>query len=108
MKEIKLFDDNVNALSMFRDNHLGVVVQLYRYSTGLVSSPDGVLVEKRSKIAIKVFNVHVLDANNNLKKADIFKQDVRHAVDLGYKELQKIQSQDHMIEGVLTDYVKKV
>jgi hypothetical protein len=100
MDEVKLFDDNVNALSLFRDNHIGVVIQMYRYSKKISGyADDGREILSSNKHAIKTIQVAASGINSTK-----FKIDVQEAIAKMYQELQTIQVKDQMISGVLNDY----
>ena len=103
MKETKLYDDDIIAISLFKDNHHGVVVQMYRYTEQMIPNDKGGMQTKRNKSPLFTENVG-LTKDKVLKSADAFKADVQLAIDKMYKEHQKIQTQDNTIDGVLNDY----
>lgn len=102
MTEVKIYDDDTLAISLFKDAHLGVVVQMYRYMEQMI--PNGNEMQtRRTKSPLFTSKVSV-HQNNKLKPATAFKLDVKAALDDMYRKLQEIQNQDNIIDGVLNDY----
>ena len=101
MQEVKLHDSQELKLSLFRDNHTGVVVQLYRSVETLETSNAKAT---RKLHAVWTRQVSVTSEDGSMKNPNAFKDEVQQAIDLGNKELAKMQKYDHLIDGVLNDY----
>ncbi len=99
MIEIKLHDDAETKLSLFKDNHNGVVVQLYRAVEKRMVSGN-----ERSLHLLWQQEVAALNDRSELKNPESFKAEVQVAIDNGNRELAKIQKYDNLIDGVLNDY----
>ena len=100
MNQVILFEDENNKLAMFKDNHIGMVIQLYRYTNGQDAKGEAT----RNTTALWTAKVSVRQEDGSIKKADSFKADVQRAIAEGNIQLGAVQKYDIIIDGVYNDY----